>query len=64
MLDTETVEVGTIDEFLATEIEGYADRRIFLKMDTQGYDLKAFNGARGSICAFERSRCAAAGVRA
>ncbi len=46
---TETVEVDTIDDFLASHVERAADRRIFLKMDTQGYDLKVFEGARRSL---------------
>lgn len=46
---TETVEIGTIDDFLETNVENTADRRIFLKMDTQGYDLKVFEGARCSL---------------
>lgn len=33
---TETVEIGTIDDFLEANVENTADRRIFLKMDTQG----------------------------
>ncbi len=42
---SETVEVETIDTFLTTQIKNHMNRRIFLKMDTQGYDLKVFKGA-------------------
>ncbi|MDH5188545.1 MAG: FkbM family methyltransferase [Rhodospirillaceae bacterium] len=43
--DRETVEVDTISNFLATNVPNYRERRIFLKMDTQGYDLEVFRGA-------------------
>jgi FkbM family methyltransferase len=42
---TETVDVSTISHFLKNNINDYQKRRIFLKMDTQGYDLKVFTGA-------------------
>lgn len=45
----ETVEVSTIDDFLAAHIGNVDQKRIFLKMDTQGYDLKVFDGARRSL---------------
>jgi FkbM family methyltransferase len=44
---TEQVEVRTFDEFLReAQIES---NRIFLKMDTQGFDLEVFAGALGSL---------------
>jgi FkbM family methyltransferase len=44
----ETIEIDTLDHFMASnDIPGNA--RIFLKMDTQGYDLKVFDGARNSL---------------
>lgn len=49
VLDKETVNVSTIDSFLATQIKDFDKRRIFLKMDTQGYDLKVFEGALNSL---------------
>lgn len=45
----EAVEVDTIDHFLKTKVQNFADHRIFLKMDTQGYDLKVFDGARDAL---------------
>jgi FkbM family methyltransferase len=40
----ETIEIDTLDHFFAgRDLPG--DARIFLKMDTQGYDLKVFEGA-------------------
>jgi len=47
--DKESVEVLTIDWFLNEKIKDFAGRRIFLKIDTQGYDLKVFNGAINSL---------------
>lgn len=47
--EKETVEISTIDDFLAHQLADFATRRIFLKMDTQGYDLKVFDGARRSL---------------
>ncbi|MCK9230066.1 MAG: FkbM family methyltransferase [Syntrophales bacterium] len=45
----ETVDVSTVDDFLAAHIGDVSKKRIFLKMDTQGYDLKVFDGARRSV---------------
>jgi FkbM family methyltransferase len=45
----ETVEVGTIDSFLTAKIKDFDKRRIFIKMDTQGYDLEVFKGSLNSI---------------
>lgn len=42
---TETVDVSTISHFLKNNIDDYQKRQIFLKMDTQGFDLKVFAGA-------------------
>ena len=41
----EMVEIGTIDGFLPKQITDFNKRRIFLKMDTQGYDLKVLEGS-------------------
>lgn len=46
---TETVEVSTLDIFLKTQIPNIKERRVFLKMDTQGYDIKVFKGAVASL---------------
>lgn len=42
---TEKVKVNTISDYLATKIPAFKERNILLKMDTQGYDLKVFEGA-------------------
>ena len=41
----EIVEVETIDGFLPEKITDFNKRRIFLKMDTQGCDLKVLEGS-------------------
>jgi FkbM family methyltransferase len=43
----EEIEIGTFDAFRMQN--GLAGRRIMLKMDTQGYDLKVFKGAAESL---------------
>ena len=43
----ETVEVTTIDRLLAQQ--DAQDARVFLKSDTQGYDLEVLRGASGSL---------------
>jgi len=47
VLHTETVEMSTLETFVKQHIPDALDKRIFLKMDTQGYDLKVFKGAEG-----------------
>jgi FkbM family methyltransferase len=42
---TETVEVRRLDSVLDEATAGLPTPRIFLKLDTQGYDLQAFRGA-------------------
>jgi FkbM family methyltransferase len=44
----EEVEVSTLDQFIARHLSD-KNRRIFLKMDTQGYDLEVFAGAAASL---------------
>lgn len=44
-LTTETVEIRRIDELLKSLVPDAINRRIFLKMDTQGFDLEVFEGA-------------------
>lgn len=41
----ELVDVSTVDEVLL----GFPDAKVFLKMDTQGFDLKILAGARNSL---------------
>lgn len=43
----EEVEVATLDGFIDREIG--RDQRVFLKMDTQGYDLEVLGGAAASV---------------
>src|SRR5262249_38380754 len=38
-----------LDELFSHLVSGIRDPRVFLKMDTQGYDLEVFKGARSSI---------------
>ncbi len=46
---TETVDVVRLDEVLPTLLPDWRERRIYLKMDTQGYDLEVFKGAEGIL---------------
>jgi FkbM family methyltransferase len=46
---TEIVNVSTIDDYLTTRIANFERRNILLKMDTQGYDLKVFEGALNNL---------------
>jgi len=47
--ESEVVDVSTVDAFLENEIPSYGSRNIFLKMDTQGFDLQVFAGASKTI---------------
>jgi FkbM family methyltransferase len=42
---TEKVSVRRLDSVIDEALAGLDDPRVFLKMDTQGYDLRAFAGA-------------------
>lgn len=44
---TENVTVKRLDDFLKETLPDVSKRRIFLKLDTQGFDLEAFRGASG-----------------
>lgn len=46
---TEIIEVRRLDELLPSVLPGADPSRIFLKMDTQGYDLEVFKGAAGCL---------------
>jgi FkbM family methyltransferase len=46
---TETVEIRRLDGLLPTILPDADSMRIFLKMDTQGYDLEVFRGASGCL---------------
>lgn len=45
----ERVSVRRLDEVLPEQVPGWRTRRIFLKMDTQGFDLEVFRGAGGIL---------------
>jgi FkbM family methyltransferase len=45
---TEGIRVERLEGFVAASGEDFGDRWL-LKMDTQGYDLKVFDGARGCL---------------
>jgi FkbM family methyltransferase len=44
-MDRETITVRRLDSVFDDAVSGMATPRVFLKMDTQGYDLRAFRGA-------------------
>jgi FkbM family methyltransferase len=46
---TEEVEVRRLDELFPSLMANAAAPKVFLKMDTQGYDLNVFQGAEGCI---------------
>lgn len=46
---TEVVTVATLDEKFGEIISGIRDPRVFLKMDTQGWDLEVLGGAAESL---------------
>jgi len=46
---TQTVTVERLDDFLPARPALFAGKRIFLKMDTQGYDLQVLRGAEGVL---------------
>lgn len=47
--DVETVQIRRLDSLLPEIIKEIPEPRIFLKMDTQGYDLEVMNGATGCL---------------
>jgi FkbM family methyltransferase len=49
VVSIETVEVRTLDSMINELIKDIAEPRIFLKMDTQGYDHEVFKGAIGCM---------------
>ncbi len=46
---TETVEVKTLESYLNECAESYLERKIFLKLDTQGFDVEVLRGAEPII---------------
>ncbi len=49
IVDTEVVQVRRLDTVIADCIRGLDSPRIFLKLDTQGFDLEVVAGASGSL---------------
>jgi FkbM family methyltransferase len=49
IVGSEKVRVRTLDEMFDWCIDGIPEPRVYLKMDTQGYDLPVLHGARGII---------------
>jgi FkbM family methyltransferase len=52
----ENIEVRRLDEMFSIAAQGISRPRVFLKMDTQGYDIEVFKGAEGcldAICALQ-----------
>ena len=48
-MECQNIRVKRLDEVFQEIMEGVETPRIFLKMDTQGYDLEVFKGSRGCI---------------
>lgn len=46
---TEKVEVRRLDDLLPEIVKNIDDPKIYLKMDTQGYDLEVLKGAESSV---------------
>ena len=42
---TETIEVKRLDQLSSDVVEGISQPRVFMKIDTQGYDLEVFAGS-------------------
>ncbi|WAU78691.1 FkbM family methyltransferase [Streptomyces sp. Qhu-G9] len=49
---TEEIEIRRLDDVLQKALEGIADPRPYLKMDTQGFDMEVFAGAGERISEF------------
>lgn len=49
VIATERVEVRRLDEILSACLEGIESPRIFLKLDTQGFDLQVLEGADAAL---------------
>ncbi|MDQ7049802.1 MAG: FkbM family methyltransferase [Enterobacterales bacterium] len=46
---TETIQISTVDNFLINDLVNGTNKKVFLKTDTQGYDLEVIKGAKQSI---------------
>ena len=51
----EEVPVRTLDSIAPEVMEDLPDARVFLKLDTQGWDLEVLRGAEGSLSIGPRS---------
>lgn len=49
VVSTETAQVRRLDSVLDGALDGRTDARVFLKCDTQGFDMKVMAGARASL---------------
>jgi FkbM family methyltransferase len=49
IVSVETIEIRTLDSMINELVKDIAEPRIFLKMDTQGYDGEVFKGAAGCM---------------
>lgn len=49
IISVENIEVCTLDSMISDLIKDIPEPRIFLKMDTQGYDCEVFKGAAGCM---------------
>jgi FkbM family methyltransferase len=49
IVETLRVQVKTLDSLFDKFTEGIAEPRVFLKLDTQGYDIEVIKGARACI---------------
>jgi FkbM family methyltransferase len=47
--ETQTISVRRLDGLFADAVAGIAEPRVYLKLDTQGYDLQAFAGAGETV---------------
>lgn len=47
----EVVPVRTVDSIAAEAMDGISDARVYLKLDTQGWDLEVLRGAEDSLSA-------------
>jgi hypothetical protein len=48
----ETVEIRRLDSIFDECLAGIASRRLYLKLDTQGFDLEVLHGAEGVLANF------------
>lgn len=48
-METEEIEIRRLDGFFTKLLPNISNPRVFLKMDTQGYDLNVFEGAHGCL---------------